>query len=170
MKIFLGIIFVVLMFTQIYKYTGWTPDDLLPAEPVKVRQLNANEYAALPEPKKIPDITYKRSPNSSDPWARPLYGDKKTAVFVLPGEAQKPYLKTFKQLLKQPEYKEVYNRKIYIMGRMEMSRYDSGKQLILEKCFDNSVCIFNPRTREIVPLNQLDDAHVAGLLEKYKNW
>ena len=89
---------------------------------------------------------------------------------MLPGEAQKPYLKTFKQLLKQPEYKEVYNRKIYIMGRMEMSRYDSGKQLILEKCFDNSVCIFNPRTREIVPLNQLDDAHVAGLLEKYKNW
>ncbi len=170
MKIFLGIIFVVLMFTQIYKYTGWTPDDLLPAEPVKVRQLNANEYASLPEPKKIPDITYKRSPNSSDPWARPLYGDKKTVVFLLSGEEQKPQLKTFKQLLKQPEYKEVYRRKIYIMGHGWTAKYDSGKHLIIESCAENAVCILNPRTKEIVALNQLDDAHLVGFLEKYKNW
>ena len=84
MKIFIGIVAVVLVFTQIYKYTGWTPDDLLPAAPVKVRQLNANEYAALPEPKKIPEIVYKNTPNTPDPWARPLYGDKKTAVLCCP--------------------------------------------------------------------------------------
>lgn len=170
MKIFIGIIFVVLMFTQIYKYTGWTPDDLLPSAPVKVRQLNANEYAALPEPEKIPDIVYKNTPNTPDPWARPLYGDKKTVVFVLFGEEKKNHLKTFKQLLKQPEYKEVYRRKIYVISRMWTAKYDSGKHLIIEKCAENAVCIFNPRTKEMVPLNKLDDAHLAGFLEKYKNW
>ena len=170
MKILIGIIAVVLIFTQIYKYTGWTPDDLLPSAPVQVRQLNANEYAALPEPKKIPEIVYKNTPNTPDPWARPLYGDKKTVIFVLSGEEQKPYLKTFKQLLKQPEYKEVYHRKIYIMGRMWTAKYDSAKHLIIEKCAENAVCIFNPRTKEMAPLNQLDDAHLAGFLEKYKNW
>ena len=170
MKIFIGIVAVVLAFTQIYKYTGWTPDDLLPAAPVKVRQLNANEYAALPEPKKIPEIVYKKTPNTPDPWARPLYGDKKTAVFVLPGGTNKPYLKTFKQLLKQPEYKEVYNRKIYVMAPMWSADYDSGKYLIIENCADNAVCIFNPSTKEMASLNKLDDAHLAGFLEKYKNW
>lgn len=172
MKIFIGIVAVVLVFTQIYKYTGWTPDDLLPAAPVKVRQLNANEYAALPEPTKIPEIVYKKTPNTPDPWARPLYGDKKTVVFVLFGEAYKPYLKTFKQLLKQPEYKEVYNRKIYIIGYAGAgtAKYDSGKSLIIKSCAGNAVCIFNPRTKEMASLNKLDDAHLAGFLEKYKNW
>ena len=170
MKIFIGIVAVVLVLTQIYKYTGWTPDDLLPAAPVKIRQLNANEYAALPEPKKILEIVYKNTPNTPDPWARPLYGDKKTVVFVLAGETNKPYLKTFKQLLKQPEYKEVYNRKIYIMGRLVNAKYDSGKDLIIKNCTDNAVCIFNPRTKEMASLNKLDDAHLAGFLEKYKNW
>ena len=170
MKIFIGIVAVVLVLTQIYKYTGWTPDDLLPAAPVKVRQLNANEYAALPEPEKIPEIVYKNTPNTPDPWARPLYGDKKMVIFVLAGETNKPYLKTFKQLLKQPEYKEVYNRKIYIMGRLVNAKYDSGKDLIIKNCTDNAVCIFNPRTKEMASLNKLDDAHLAGFLEKYKNW
>ena len=72
MKIFIGIVAVVLVFTQIYKYTGWTPDDLLPAAPVKVRQLNANEYAALPEPKKIPEIVYKKTPQHAGPVGPPV--------------------------------------------------------------------------------------------------
>jgi len=171
MKMFIGIVAVVLVCSQIYKYTGWTPSDLLPAKPVKVRQLNANEYAALPEPEKIPDIIYKNTFNTPNPWARPLYGDKKTVVFVECASGSERYLKFFKQLLKQPEYKEVYNRQIYISGGwMWVYQSDTAKQFILETCTANSVCILNPRTREIVPLNELDEAHLVGFLEKYKNW
>lgn len=171
MKLLIGFIGIVILLVLINQYSGWGLEDLLPPRPVTVRELTQEEMASLPSPVKIDEKFYRNSPKSSNPWVAPLYGEKKTALIINWNGHNANLIKDFKNLLRTPENKEAYQRRIYnIRSSVAVWKYDSAKQLLIETCGKQAACIINPQTKEIAVLSQQDPSYLAAFLKKYQNW
>lgn len=170
-KILLLIVCVWAILHIVYKYTGYSLQDLLPPQEVSVRTLTAKEKAAFTKPIKIEDKIYENTPDSLSIWARPLYADKKTILLVNWQNKHGQLVKDFKNLFRLRGYDKFYRKQLYIIHSNWMSwQYDTSKELFLTQCDKQAACIINPRTHEMAILPKADIDHLAYFLEKYKDW
>lgn len=169
--IILPLVIFFAVYHLIYKYTGYSADDLLPAKPVSVRSLTAQEKAGFKPPIPIEDSVYKNTPKSVSAWAKPLYADKKTIVFINWSHRHDALLKDFKNLFRSKGYQASYRKQLYILGGSWTSwKKGSAKELLVQNCHEAAVCIVNPRTRQVAVLPKADTAYLAYFMEKYKDW